>query len=100
MATNKKQQQSPSIIKAAVQGVVRGAASGGGLISTPFRAMQTGVGTVKNISRGMKQYNNSQQPAKPKPAAKPVKPAKPAPAKPMKTAPKPNTVKKPVMKKK
>ena len=103
MAVNKNKKQ-PSVAGQIAGAALRGAASGGGILSAPFKAAQTGINAGKNISRGIKTYNQSQQPkvkkaANPASVKKPVKPApKPAvaPGKPKNPAP----AKKPVMKKK
>lgn len=73
--------------KAAVKGIFQGAQRGGGLISAPFRAVQTGINSAKGISRGLETYNKNQQkmttpkkqPQQPKPkqVAKPISTAKP-----------------------
>ena len=63
-----------SFMKDMAKATVRGAASGGGMLSTPFRAAQVGTGTVGGINKGLKQYRKKQvQTPKPPQPAKPAK---------------------------
>ena len=49
-----------SIIGAAVQGAVRGASKGSGLISAPFKAGRTTANGIKNVNSGIKSFRKKQ----------------------------------------
>lgn len=46
-----------SIIGAGVQGALRGAASGGGMVSAPFKAVQVGGNAIKGIAKNVHSFN-------------------------------------------
>jgi len=45
-----------SFVKDAGKAVVRGAAQGGGLISTPFKAVQVGANTIGGIKKNLYKF--------------------------------------------
>jgi len=49
-----------SIIGAGVQGALRGAASGGGMVSTPFKAVQAGGNAIKGVARNISNFHDKQ----------------------------------------
>ena len=46
-----------SIIGAGLKGALRGAASGGGMVSTPFKAIQAGGNAIQGIKRNVHNFN-------------------------------------------
>ena len=74
-----------TVAKAAAQGAIKGGASGGGLLSTPFKAIQAGGNLIKGIKRVQTLADSAPvkksvfKPSKPKAAIKAPSAAKPNP---------------------
>lgn len=53
------------IVGAAVKGAITGGASGGGLLSTPFKAIRAGGNAIQGIKRNLTRFHDKQMVKKP-----------------------------------
>lgn len=56
-----------NVISKIANSALKGAASGGGTISSPFKAAQAGISSAGNAIKGIKKYNYNKRMASSKP---------------------------------